>query len=86
MKGVNITKNIVGFILCFIVAFWMSSYGKPLYTLTSWVVEHAYLMFGKYQSGSYEAESDPVTFSSLILVVCVYAGILFLLIKRLLRK
>lgn len=86
MNGANIAKNIIGFTLCFIVAFLISSYGKPLFTLTSWIIEHAYLIFGKYQPGNYEAESDPVTFSSLTLVVCVYAGVLFFLIKRLLKK
>ena len=57
----------------------------PLYSITSYMVDSAHDYFVKYQADIYEPDSDPVTFTALMLVIAVYALILFVLVKITLR-
>ncbi|PNS11617.1 hypothetical protein COO59_11415 [Mixta theicola] len=86
MQTAKFVKKAVGFALCFIVAFVLSCYGMPLYSFTTWIVDHSHQIFSRYQADTYEPDSDPVTFLSLIVVVGVYAMALYWLIKMALRK
>ncbi|WP_324022167.1 hypothetical protein GC090_22085 (plasmid) [Pantoea sp. JZ29] len=86
MQTARFVKKAAGFALCFVVAFMMSRYGMPLYSLTAWIVDHSHLVFGRYQADVYEAGTDPVTFFALLAVITLYAAILFGLIRMVVRK
>ncbi|MDJ0034211.1 MULTISPECIES: hypothetical protein [Erwiniaceae] len=86
MQTAKFVKKAAGFALCFVVAFMMSRYGMPLYSLTAWIVDHSHLFFGRYQADVYEAGTDPVTFFALLAVITLYAAILFSLIRMVVRK
>lgn len=86
LQTVRFVKNGLLFTLCFIVAFWFSKYGMFLYPLTTWGVEHFYQIFSQYQSDIYEAGTDPVTFTSLMAIIAIYALVLFLLVKKVIIK
>ena len=86
MQTAKFVKKAAGFALCFVVAFMMSRYGMPLYSLTAWMVDHSHLVFGRYQADVYEAGTDPVTFFALLAVITLYAAILFGLIRMVVRK
>jgi hypothetical protein len=49
-------------------------------------MDTAYSTFGYGLSGSYEAAADPVRFIALIVMVLIYATVLFLLIRLALGK
>ena len=49
-------------------------------------MDTAYNTFGSGLSGSYETDADPVRFIALILMVLIYATILFLLTRLVQRK
>ena len=86
MQTAKFVKKAAGFALCFVVAFMMSRYGMPLYSLTAWMVDHSHLVFGRYQADVYEAGTDPMTFFALLAVITLYAAILFGLIRMVVRK
>ena len=86
MRTANFVKKAAGFVLCFIVAFILSSYGMPLHQPSSWMIDYLYQTFSRYQAGTYEPDADPVTFISIIAVVSVYAILLYWLFKMALRK
>nr|WP_276516191.1 tlde1 domain-containing protein [Rosenbergiella australiborealis] len=79
-------KKIICFVLCFILAFTISSYGMPLYSITSWLVDHSYQLLSHYQSNTYEEGSDPITFTSLLTVISLYAIIFYNLIRCFFKK
>jgi len=58
----------------------------PLYSLTEWLVDHSHELFGRYQADVYEAGTDPVTFFSLLVVIFIYAAVLYWLMKLLIGK
>ena len=82
----KLVKKTTVFALCFILAFIISSYGMPLYSITSWLVDHSYQILSNYQSNTYEEGSDPITFTSLLTVISIYAIIFYNLIKFFLKK
>lgn len=86
LQTAKFVKKAAGFALCFVVAFMMSRYGMPLYSLTAWMVDHSHLVFGRYQADVYEAGTDPMTFFALLAVITLYAAILFGLIRMVVRK
>lgn len=86
LQTAKFVKKASGFALCFIVAFMISRYGMPLYSLTEWLVDHSHELFGRYQADVYEAGTDPVTFFSLLVVIFIYAAVLYWLMKLLIGK
>lgn len=86
LQTAKFVKKAAGFALCFVVAFMMSRYGMPLYSLTAWIVDHSHQTFGHYQADIYEAGTDPVTFFALLAVVMCYAVILYGLASTVMRK
>jgi len=86
LKIVKQTKNILIFILCFMVMFYFSSYGKPLYSITSAVIHFSYQEFKQYLTQSYEMDLDPITTSTLMLMVALYALVLFVIVKLVIKK
>ncbi|MEN4545911.1 hypothetical protein [Pantoea agglomerans] len=86
MQTAEFVKKAAGFALCFVVAFMMSRYGMPLYSLTAWIVNHSHQVLGRYQADVYEAGTDPVTFFTLLGVITLYAVVLYSLIRRFFRK
>lgn len=86
MRSAGFVKNAAIYSICIVFAWWLSSFGKPLNGLTQWVMDTAYSTFGSGLSGSYEADADPVRFIALILMVLIYATVLFLLTRLVLRK
>jgi len=82
----QVTKNIIIFIVCFIVAFWLSSYGKPLYSITSAVMDFSYQELKQYLTQSYEMDLDPITISTLMLMVALYALVLFMNVRLVINK
>ncbi|WP_238996377.1 hypothetical protein [Pluralibacter gergoviae] len=80
LQTAKFVKIIAGFIVCFVMAFTFSRYGMPLYPITSWLVDHLYQYFSHYQSDTYEAGTDPVTFTSLVVVLLIWALILYFLL------
>ncbi len=79
-------KKIGLFVVCYVLAFYISSYGMPLHSMTSSIITHAHNIFGKYQQDIYEAGSDPVTFIALLVTIAVYAGIIYWIVRFLLKK
>lgn len=75
-------KNIILYIACFIVALFLSRYGMPLHSFTQYIVDGAHNFFDQYQKDIYEPGSDPATFIALIVVVAVYAMILYFILKK----
>ncbi|MBP2169323.1 hypothetical protein J2125_002515 [Erwinia toletana] len=75
-------KNVILFIGCFIVALFLSRYGMPLHSVTSYLVDEAHSFFDKYQPDIYEPDSDPASFAALVVAVTVYAMILYYIIKK----
>ncbi len=86
MLSAKFVKNCAGWIICFIFSFMISRYGMPLYSVTAWIVEHCYQLFSPWQADTYEAGTDPVTFISLIGTITLYATILYVVLKVLVRK
>ncbi|CZW83011.1 Uncharacterised protein [Enterobacter hormaechei] len=86
MQTAKFAKKIAGFIVCYILAFMISRYGMPLYPITSWLVDHSYQYFSHYQSDTYEAGTDPITFTTLLVVIFIWALILYSLLRWLLKK
>ncbi|MFZ4835583.1 hypothetical protein [Rouxiella sp. Mn2063] len=87
MKMVKqVTKNILLFIVCFFVAFWLSSYGKPLYAITSAVMDFSYQEFKHTLTQSYEMDLDPITTSTLMFMITLYALVLFMAVKLTIKK
>lgn len=86
LQTAKYVKKAVGFAICFLVAFLLSCYGMPLYSLTTWLVDHSHQLFSRYQADIYEPDSDPVTFLSLIIVVGVYALVFLLADKNRAQK
>lgn len=86
MRSAGFVKNAAIYSICIIFAWWLSSFDKPLNGLTQWVMDTAYSTFGSGLSGSYEADADPVRFIALLVMVLIYAMVLFLLIRLALRK
>lgn len=86
MQTAKYVKKAAGLAICFLVAFLLSCYGMPLYSLTTWIVDHSHQLFSRYQADIYEPDSDPVTFLSLIVVVGLYALVFYWLIKTVLKK
>ncbi|OHT35344.1 hypothetical protein BGV46_07210 [Serratia marcescens] len=86
LKNASLVKNIVLYIACFITAFCFSRYGMPLYGLTSLIIDTSQQLFGRYQTGFYEMDADPLTFSTLIFTVALYALVIFGLVKMALRQ
>ncbi|QKJ87404.1 hypothetical protein PMPD1_2462 [Paramixta manurensis] len=82
LKTAKYVKNIALFIICFILAFVISMYGMPLNSLTQSVVDWSYAHFSHILTGVYESESDPVTFTALMVMLLLYALILFFIIKK----
>ncbi|HAZ77468.1 MAG TPA: hypothetical protein DCX28_13720 [Enterobacteriaceae bacterium] len=79
-------KNIGLFTLCFISALWLSRYGMPLYSITNKFIEFSHQVFGKYQSDIYEAGTDPLTFTTLLVAITLYALIIFWCTKIIIKK
>jgi len=86
MRTVGFVKYAALYSSCIIFSWWLSSFGKPLNGITQWAMDTAYITFGSGLSGSYEAYADPVRFIALIVMVLIYATVLFLLIRLALRK
>jgi len=83
LKNAKFVKNTALFIVCFALAFWLSSYKMPLNSLTQAIVDWSYSHFHGLMTDNYESESDPVTFSTLIVVLLIYSLILYAAFKRL---
>lgn len=86
MRTVGFVKYAALYSICIVFSWWLSSFGKPLNELTQWVMDTAYSTFGSGVSGLYEADADPVRFIALIVMVLIYAMVLFLLLRLVLRK
>lgn len=65
------SKNTALFIVCFALAFWLSSYKMPLNSLTQAIVDWSYSHFRGLTTDTYESESNTVTFTALLLVLLV---------------
>lgn len=86
MQTAKHVKNLVLFIACIGIAFFFSRYGMPLYSFTSFIVDGSYHLFSHNLQDVYESGSDPITFTTLIVMELVYAAILFALIKIIAKK
>lgn len=86
LQTAKFVKNGGLFVLCFICAFWLSRYGMPLHSMTTHIIEYSQQIFGKYQADIYEAGTDPITFTSLIATILLYALIIFGVAKIIIRK
>lgn len=86
MKTVKYVKNILLFALCFAIAFGLTKYGMPLYSFTFSIADFIHNTFGKYQTGIYEFDSDPLTFFSVLTLIIIYALVLFFVVKLLISK
>lgn len=83
LKNAKFVKNTALFIVCFALAFWLSAYKMPLNSLTQAIVDWSYSHFHNLLTDTYESESDPVTFSTLLLVLLIYSLILYAAFKKL---
>ncbi|EXU76016.1 hypothetical protein BG55_07885 [Erwinia mallotivora] len=86
MQTAKLVRKVAGFVICFIVAFMLSRYGMPLYSLTARLVDYSHQTFSHYQDDVYEAGTDPVTFFSLLAVITIYAVALYWLVKIVVTK
>lgn len=85
MQTANFVKKAGGFVLCFMLAFVLSRYGMPLHQPSTWFINQLCQIFSRYQTDIYEPGTDPATFISLIVVMSVYAFVLYWLFKMALR-
>ena len=85
LKTVNFAKNIAIFVVCAVLAFTLSMYQMPLSNLTLSIVTWSYDHFSYLLTDTYESESDPVTFFTLISVLIIYSIIIFLIFKIVMR-
>lgn len=79
-------KNAGLFCLCLVAAFCLSIYGMPLNDLTVGVSDWAYATFHMLISTPYEADADPISFFGFVIMLCVYASIMFAIVKLILRR
>ncbi|MCZ3381875.1 hypothetical protein O3S68_06145 [Kosakonia sp. SOY2] len=78
-------KNAGLFFICFVAALCLSIYGMPLNSLTVGVSDWAYATFRPLISTPYEADADPTSFFAFVIMLCVYASIMFVIVKLILR-
>lgn len=86
MRTVGFVKNAALYSICIVFSWWLASFGKPLNGLTEGVMDTAYSAFGSGLSGSYEVDADPIRFIALIVMVLIYATVLYLLLGVVIRK
>ncbi|GEM_PF-533904 len=84
-RVILIIKNTGLFFICLVTAFCLSIYGMPLNSLTVGVSDWAYATFRPLISTPYEADADPTSFFAFVIMLCVYASIMFVIVKLILR-
>lgn len=84
-RVILIIKNAGLFFICLVTAFCLSIYGMPLNSLTVGVSDWAYTTFRPLISTPYEADADPTSFFAFVIMLCVYASIMFVIVKLILR-
>lgn len=79
-------KNVGLFCICLVAAFCLSIYGMPLNDLTVGVSDWTYATFHSLISTPDEADADPISFFAFVIMLCVYASIMFAIAKLVLHK
>jgi len=83
LKNARFIKNTALFIVCFLLAFWLSAYKMPLNALTQTIVGWSNSHLHGLITDTYESGSDPITFATLVAVLLVYSFILYAACRKL---
>lgn len=86
MPVAKCVKHSLLFVACFLIALWLSSYGKPLNSITLWVMDHVWSLFNSHLTQPYESGADPVSFIAIMVMALLYVLLLFVFIQMVMKK